>query len=620
MLSLVKRVCAPGILFLLLAFGLLVPGCSGSSAEIPNQPINAAADKSAAPVEAAANGLPELPAPSAIERGASLVETGLVVHGGSFRADLTNQNVSRLENNALFDPDFTSGQNPLYSKVALAIYSFDISSVAADELDLLDFDVDGIPDLVIGTAHVYAGWPAQSMDKWEWSELTQTSSSGGSSSFSWGMSNPGNLSSRTNNGILNVCVVIYGDTAVDVSRVALAQPGISASPRLLFSRGWDGTYKGPIKKFGSSVAVDGDAQGRVHATCYDSSNGQLYYIQAANRVVREMCVDCYSSSGLSNDLCLMPDGRLFLAYTDDNLHQGACKWMAPESLSSMIWSPRSNFDSGEDPTGALSSVGSQCRCVCDDGGAVHVFNVDETNNQIKHAWQNPDTGEWQSEFVSPPGEVASCPAPMRSADGVCCAYLSRSSGGGGGGGGAVYLRLAQQDADGWYSDTLADDVRVPDYLDPDDDCDGFCDGSVMPGTDTAVLAYSSSSGVGIVHRDLATRNTLLSSSLDRSSSSGAFLRLAMCGDGSVRLLHYDGASKTVYFENGDVPAGEDFVSTAVLVYDGKDNDCDGIDFWVDPDSDHDGLHEVVITDLSSSVSSLTGVGKKEFKGHVTLMK
>ena len=613
-----------------LALLALAGGCAGSASAPAGQLENTGA--SAAPAaEAVAPrplAMPSLPSPGSITRGASVIEGSLVLNGASFRDDLTHQLVSVVDDSCIYDPSFLSGDNPLYSEVALAIYSFDVSSVSSSLLDASDLDLDGRPDLVIGTARVFAGVPSPGMDKWDWSELHKSSSSGDLFSWSWGESHPSSLSSRAPQGVLNVCVVVFGDTALDVSRVALSPPSSSpSSPPVmqeLFRKGWDGTVKCPC-----AISVDCDDTDRVHASCYDSSNGQLYYFQADGRVVREMCADCDSSSGMSNDLCVAPDGSLLLAYTDDNLHQGVFKTMAPDVMSSLVWSPRSNFDNGDDGTGVVSPVGSRCRTTCftfDTTMFMCVAYENTGDGSVRLATRSSSSPDFSVETVSPVGELSSSPVPVSCPDGVCVLYLSRSSGGGGGAGGFSRLMLAQRDAVGaWFSSVLADDVQLPNFLDPDDDCDGFCDGSVKPGTNELVAAYSSPSGISFVHFDLSSHTVRLRESPTLPSrGGGAFLRLSMMGDGSVRLADYAPSSRTIYlssyFENGDIPTEEQFVSLpAVQLDDNRDEDCDGLDLWVDPDDDGDGFHQTVLVSLTSSMTAL-GQSKKEFKGHVTLLK
>jgi hypothetical protein len=601
---------------------ILASGCSGGASSTGGQLDGGSSAKTASPAPLA--GIANLPAPSEIQRNASVIESGLVCNGATFRDDLTHQNVSRSGESCLFDPSFTGGSNPLYSQVALAIYSFDVSSLSAADLSVVDLDVDGLPDLVIGTVHVYAGIPGVTLDKWDWSELKKKPGTAlpQIESWSWGESNPGRLADRATQGVLNVCLVVFGDTALDVSRVALDLPSSApASPPVLqelFRKGnWDlATNKGGRL---SSLGLDVDSNDCVHATCFDTSNSQLYYFQAQGRQVRQMALDCDAPVGSSNSVCVSPQGGVLSVYTDDSLHQGCVRWMAPESISSLTWSPRSNFDKGDDGSGTLSQVGAQCRCIFDDKGTAHVFYLDSTTHDLRHASLLnglPPGTPWTVEVVSPPDQVASCPAPIRCPDGACVAYISKV--GAAGAGQTRRLMLATQDAAGtWSSRVLATNVHVPDGID-DEDCDGFCDGSVRPGTNEVAIAYSSPNGFSVVHYDLSSSSVRLRESPTRQSSRGAFVRCAAMGDGSVRVCDYDTAARTIFFEDGDVPAGQDFVSLPAVQY-GADEDCDDLDFWVDPNTSASSLHQVVLVELSTSVTAL-GSSKKEFKGHVTLLK
>jgi hypothetical protein len=611
-------------MLLALALMALAAGCGGGAAE----QAGPAAAQSQAPGQqtGATPGLPALPAPELIARGASVIEGSLVLNGSSFRTDLTHQNVSSDGEVCVYDPSFLSGDNPQYSQVALAIYSFDISSASDAVLDAADLDLDGLPDLVIGTTHAFAGVPSLDQKKWDWGMLHKSSSSSEVLSWSWGASNPGSLRARSPKGVLQVCVVVYGDTALDVSRVALRSPQSSTGLVMqeLFRKGWDIKKNEGARRAPSSVSLDCDDTDRVHAACFDSGNGQLYYFQCQGRSVTEVCADCDADCGSSCDLALSPDGGLLLAYTDDNLHQGACKLLSPDQVSSFDFSQRSYFDTGDDGSGKLDAVGSSCRCVFDAQGAAHVFYLDSSSGRVKHASRLnglPPGAPWTVEFVSPPNMRASCPAPVVCPSGVCCVYILDPDGDPATGNA---LELAQQGADNtWSSRYLVGDVTVPSG-DPDEDCDGYCDAGAVPGANVVTCVYSSSSGFSALRVDPATSKVMLRESPTRASTGGSFVRCAALADGSVRVAHYDNALRTIFFATGLLPDGSSFSELPAVQYDdGKDEDCDGLDFWVDQDADNDGFHQVVLVDLSSKTkpaSGANGEGKKEYVGHVTLMK
>ena len=612
---------AVGLIFvscLLVPFLLLAAGCSGSSAVNPGSGLSSSPD-TAAVVAPRPLAMPKLPAPASITRDASVIESSLVLNGASFRDDLTHQNVSIDNDSCIYDPSFLSGENPLYSEVALAIYSFDISSVEDSVLEACDLDVDGIPDLVIGTARVFAGLPSLSQDKWEWTELSKQpgSDAGGNQNWSFGEGSLTSLRERAPQGVLNVCIVVFGDTALDVSRVALSAPLVDgAQPvmqELFRVTGWN-LKENKGARMGS-VSLDCDDEDRLHATFFDSSNQQLYYFQADGRIVREMALDCDAPVGSSNSVCVTPDGSLLVAYSDDDRHQGVYRWMAPEAISNMDWSPRSTFASGDDGSGMLSRVGARCRCVEGYGGTMDVFYENLDNGRLMRS--NFQLGALAVEdVITDLGDRASSPSPVHCPDGTCVAYLSRSPGSS-----VVRLMLATQDAVGaWSSHVLADDVHVPDGLDVDDDCDGFCDASIVPGTDEVVVAYSSPNGFSVVHFDLSSSSVLLRESPTRASTGGAFVRVHALHNGSVRVCHYDTAARTIYFENGDVPTGEDFVSQPARILDTTVGEvCDDMDFWLDPDSDGDGFHQAVLVSATSFTSPL-GQSKHTKTGHVTLLK
>ena len=269
----------------LLFAALLAPSssCSGSAgrpeAQTPQGNILAA---SGGPLERL-----NLPSPAEIERNASVIEAGSVCKGSSFRDDLSHQHVSVDGDDALFDPGFFSGGDPSYSSVAVAIYSLDIGP-GLDQLDdMRDINVDGATDLAMGSMHIFAGLPSVSQDHWEWTEMkkkpkpTYTSLN----SYSWGVTNSGSMTKRTQGTWLNVCLVIFGDSALHVKRVAITPSnpfdgGVSA---VAFRKGWDGKVKGRVSLDGS-VHVVGDDAGRLSVSYYDSSASQLYFMELEDRL------------------------------------------------------------------------------------------------------------------------------------------------------------------------------------------------------------------------------------------------------------------------------------------------------------------------------------------------
>ena len=282
----------------------------------------------------------------------------------------------------------------------------------------------------------------------------------------------------------------------------------------------------------------------------------------------------------------------------------------------MIWSPRSNFDTGEDPAGGPSSdVGGHCSVAFDDvpsSGLPHIFYEDATNGTIKHAYKPNGSVDWVTEVVSQPGEDASRPVAMRSGStgAVCCAYVVNSHSG------PFDLMLAQQGGPtGWMSDVLANDVHNP--LGGAGEI-GFCDGSVRPGTDEAVIAYSSNDGVNILHRQVALRNTLSNVTVDGTLGGGVYVKLAMMGDGSVCVSHFNPASRMIAIirESPSVPAVQ---VPAVQFPVGEV--CDDQDLWVSPgDLDGDGFHDLALVVLSSKTKPSVFGKSKELTGHVTLIK
>lgn len=583
---------------------IFMTGCSGSAGA-----PQAASTGSA--VNAGLAGLGSLPSPLDVNRDAATLEAGLDLKGSSFRQDLASINVAIDGDSAHYQKLGSVSSNPLYENACFAFYSFDLGSTGYLGVPLV-FDLGGSIPTTFGDARVYAGFPDYDKNLWSWEELNRTSS------FSWGESHPHTVGSGSQGkltGWATIALVVFTDDGFDVSRVGLkAATGPAAGGTLAFSKGWDGTIKGRTE-FDGSVHVVGDGLGRLHVSYYDSSNGQLFYMQLHNRIWTTMAADCDGDVGLSSDLALSPAGALYMPYYDADKQQGPIKWMAPESMDSLVWSPRSNFDTGDDGSGLPpDDVGRHPSIVWDSDGFAHIFYEDATTGRIKHAYMQPGLTTWTTEFVSPAGDDAHRPVGLSSSSGVYCAFVVNAHT-------SPFdcrVIIAIRGAAGWEEDTLASDVGNP--LSAENNI-GFCDGSVRPGTDEAVIAYSSLSGLKLVHRDLAARNTLLTEMVNPAEGSGAFVKLAMMGDGSVRLAQFNPKEYTIYFETGDIPTQEGFVSVPAVQFGGNpDEDCDDLDFWVNPVADANGLHDAALVTLESYSVPAVQSTKKEFKGHVTLLK
>jgi hypothetical protein len=253
-----------------------------------------------------------------------------------------------------------------------------------------------------------------------------------------------------------------------------------------------------------------------------------------------------------------------------------------------------------------------------------VFYLDEDNDELRCALGLnglPPGVPWTSKLVSPPGSSSSCPAPVSCPDGsVCCAYITNSHGVPGT---DCTLMLATLDPSGDFSSrVLADDVHLPNYLDQDDDCDGFCDMSLSDDGSELVCVYSSPTGFTVLHVNPADGSVRLRESPSRPSSSGAYVRVHAVHNGGVRVCHYDGASREVLYET-ELPSG-DFSSTVLKSFassssDPHDYNCDGLDFWLDPDDDGDGFHQAAFA-FSTTFTSSLGASKHTKTGHVTLLK
>ena len=607
----------------------LAAGCSGQAAAPGDQQAGAATLDTAAPAAQPA-GMPPLPAPGAISRGASLIETGLTLQGSSFRPDLTHQNIRVEGDLCVFDPSFLSGDSPQYSDVALSIFSFSLLDSSSDPVDvslLSDFSLDGELDLVIGTAHVFAGFPSLSLDKWEWTEMQISSSPGGQPhSFVWSMTCPDELQRRAPEGLLNVCIVVFGDTELSCSRVAFALPG-STSNELSFStifhKGWDGTIKGRTA-FDQSVSLCVDDSSTVHCSYYDSSNGQLYHLRVDDRVVTTQAVDCDLDSGLTNDLICTPDGRLLLSYwqdsDDDGLGDGLVRDVSLDQPT-FFFSEPVTFASGRGNPGLPpSDVGSRSSFVWDSQRDLPcIFHEDRSSGRISLA-QSSGTPmlEWINQYVTPSGLDATRPKGVFFQDYPGVVYIADTDNNRMTSNGFVLCYTVN--GTDWSSSTLRTDVHNPNPLDPD--CPGYCDVEVRG--DLLICAYSSSSGGTLSVFDISDPAAPMHRSsvvFDPSPSSGAFCDLEVMDDLSVRLVHSNVFDSTLNFVYSSSVADPSFTceSVALSLLD-DDEDCDDLDFVVCPDDDGDGFYEAVLVTLSSSFSALTQQRKRELTGHVTLIK
>lgn len=605
-----RQLWQAGAMFLALL--LLSSGCGGTRHAAPE----------AAP-GAALTGASTLPTPQQVLHAAAMIDTGLSCPGASFLLLPAVQKVTADGSDALFTPGPGSVGARSLGDAAYACFAFDLSSLSGFAVKPLRIELRLTGDLSDGTSRVFAGLGQPDGSGWEWGELQPDPLE--ANSWSWGETQQGSghygggMGSGRVSPLLPVVIAVFGDTELRVSSVAV-RPDVEplAAGPVAFRKGWDGTIKGNVS-FADSLHVLGDGAGTVFASFYDDSNGQLNFMRLQNRVCIFKTVDCDSDTGLSHDLVRNSDGRLLLPYLEQAAdlegklkNFGLLRTMAPDNLDALVWSPRSNFETGMDDSGMTIDAGANPSAVWDDTDVVHIVYEDATTGRIRHAWRPPGVMDWLHDYISPEGQLAGRPVALNGPSGMCCVYMAD---------GALYL--AQFDAAmGWSQVLLAEDVYNP--IDPASAI-GFCDGSVRPGDDTLVVAYSAKGGGGgggcgkVVFQDLHFVAAPRSVVFDNTDGTGGFVRMQLMGDGSVRLAQFNPREYTVYFETGDIPA-ESFTSLPAVQFDGPDEDCDGIDFWVDPVADAAGSHDAVLVTLSSSASLSGAGGKKEFKGHVTLLK
>ncbi len=552
----------------------------------------------------------ELPAPGTYARDASMIETPLRCRGSQCRLDTLAQNVAIDGDECVFTPDPIASDSFTIPEAAIAMYDFDLDAMGgantpfAVQVSTTD---DGSGGGGGGALRVFAGIGNPDRNIWQWVELTQ-----GALSWSWGVSNSnaGTYGGGMGAGRINpwqpVAIVVFGEGELRVSQVELlpnTEPLAAGAP--VIRKGWDGTIKGSTK-FDGSCDVERDGSGQLHFSYYDSSNGQLYHSWLHGRLWTTQAVDCDGDAGLTHDLANVPDGGLLLAYAMDG-SSGVYKHLPLESIESGIWSPRSNFEAGLDEGGLTIDAGSHSSVVCDAEGVPHIFYEDQTNNRIRHAWKPLGAMEWLHEYVSPEGHFASGPVGLLHGTEVMCVYMQDSS-----------LFVARPEAMTWACYELDDVMYNPKEISA---VNGFCDAAVHGNYLTTV--HTTETGLKVNVQDITSVGPpprVKSKSIARSGG-GVYVEMAQMGDGSVRLAHYCIEDKLVYFETGDVPTQEqfEFVSTPAVQIRG-DEDCDDLCFWVAPDEDGDAGHDAALGVLSSRLMPGSGERKKEFKGHVTLLK
>lgn len=569
-------------------------------------------------VAQAPQGYAGLPQPSQISRGAAMISTPLMCLGSEFRPGVCQQAVTADGATGLFSPAAGSSDARTLSAAAYALYDFDLSPLANLGTPLR-IDVRATAATPDGTTRIFAALGHPDQDYWQWGELRPDAIE--VDSWSWGETQAGPGGGPRGAGRLSpylpVVIVVFGNPALQVASVEISPDTtpLAAGP-VAFRTGWD--LKSNPKAFDDSVHVLGDGLGTIFCSFYNDSNGQLNLARLQNRICTFKTVDSEGDVGACNDLVLGPGGQLVLPYMERRLdlegvliNLGLLRTMAPANQADLVWSPRSNFEAGLDEAGLPISAGAHPSCVFDEAGIPHLFYEDATNSRIRHAWKPLGAMDWMHDYVSPMGQLAGRPVGLQYPAGVGCAYMAEGK-----------LYLAQFDAAmGWSPVQLADDVYNP--LDPASGV-GFCDGSVFNGS--AYIAYSAKGGGGgggggcgkVLVQDLSFAMPTRSVVFNAIPDSGVFCSLAMMGDGSVRIADYSPATKKVYFETGDIPTQE-FTSLPAIQFGGGD-DCDDLDFWVNPASDAEGNHDAALVTLSSKTKGSVFGKSKEFTGHITLIK
>lgn len=579
---------------------LLASGC-GSSAPAESASPGAA---QAAPL---AGVLAQLPSPDELSRQAEMIPNPLMCPGSEYQHSLPHPNVADNGADAVYSPQW--GGTFALPQAAFAVYQFresDLEFLAREPAQVL---ITGVVPGPPAGMRVFAGlgWGGA----WHWAEL-QVADPTAVESWAWAIQPQWGGFRSTDNGLLLPAVLVaFGSGQFSVRTFEIVPANTLAAGPVVFRKGWDGTIKGRTA-FDGSVNVVGDDAGGVHVSYYDSSCGQLDYMQLHGRNLFAEAVTCGGDSGLFNSLVLDPSGSPALAWYDPQGQNGEIGDIT-DGTDGMSWSGPITFDNGDTGSGGPpDDVGRHCSLIYDDQGVPHIFYEDVTIIAIKHAYLPAGAVVWTTEQVSQPGDDASMPVAMRKAGGTCCAFVVNSHTG------PFDLVLAQPGgATGWMQDVIARDVANP--LGASSTLAGFCDGSVRPGTDEAVIAYSFTGGVRVIHRDIAARTTVSSDVANGTPGAGAFVKLAMMADGSVFVMDYEAEHGIIVVCRNSVADPGTFSKLPAIQLPAGTT-CDDLDFWVSPDDlDGDGYLDMATVTLTS-FDTLSALKSKELTGHVTLIK
>lgn len=545
---------------------------------------------------AAGPGVP-FPAMPDAQRLASAIPGSLGCAGSDFRPDLAVHNVTADGSVAIYSPQAGGGA----AAMAYAIYEFDLSLLPDPHAPFgIELVPDGPVDEPVG---MYIGLGDPATKRWYWVEPELATDGRGILRWSWGMSD--GSSAVRSESYLPVAVMVSGAEMRLASIAIRPADALPAGGTLAFRKGWDGTVKCPC-----AVELERDSLGVLNATYYDDTNGQMYHMWQEGRSWFSQALSCFGDNGSSHDLINSPDGGLMLAYYETDSATGGMLTMPMDALQQKQWSPANfRFETGDDGSGAFIEAGANPSVVFDDDGFPHVFYECASTGRIRHAWLELGAIDWLHEYVSPDGSVEGQPIGLNSSHGIVC--LTRK-----GWDGCIY-----RPSEGtWTAAPITGNMHNP--LDPESNqafFDAVCRDS------TVVMAMACTSGQRLVRYDLDTEEVVQDVIYNDDPASGCFIDLVVMGDGSVRIAQYNAADRMIYFETGDIPGDEQFTSLPAVQY-GEDEDCDGIAFWVDDAPASGSPRDAFLVELSSAPLGIKPpddgkiTRKKEFKGHVTLLK
>ncbi len=287
-----------------------------------------------------------------------------------------------------------------------------------------------------------------------------------------------------------------------------------------------------------------DSTGAVHVTCFDELPGDLIHVTNRSGPWVSEIVDFDGRTGRSTSIAVADDGRLLVSYYDETNGNLRYAWM---DGGGGAW----NRDTVDD---SLFNTGSNSSIAAAPDGTVHVSYFDSTNSSLKIA--TSDGFDWA--LISPEvideegvvGEYASI-AVDPDAGFVRVAYYARTGGD---------LRYATNASGSWVTETV----------DSAGDTGSYASIAVAGGVVHIAYADNSARDLRYAHR---TGGVWATETVDPKGNAGAYASIAVGPDDDVHIAYYEETDFDLLYATATRPEG-----------DGIDQNCDGAD-GVDRDGD-----------------------------------